>query len=85
MRLSLDAWSIAAIALIATGGFLLFYGEALGLKGSLGVWAIIAGVATTWGRDGYSNQGSLDSRKLSMVMFWLAIAVLAINLFVALR
>ena len=83
MKLSLDAWSIAGFSLVAVGGLLLFFGRNLGVQNALGLWVVIAGVATNWGRDGYSNRGSAEERWHRKVMFWLAIAVLAINILIA--
>lgn len=83
MRISFDAWSIFGLALVFVGALLLFRGQAFGLPNALGLWVVIAGTATAWGRDGYGNHGSTGGRWFSKAMFWLAIAVLAINIFAA--
>jgi hypothetical protein len=79
MRISLDAWSLAALALVASAGAFFFAHKAIGLPSSLGWWTLLASAATHWGRDAYSPRSTAPDRSIPKTMFWLAVLVVALS------
>jgi len=73
MMIQRDLWSFFAYSLIATAALIFIYKPFPTWSGIMGLNLVILGVATTWGRDGYSSDKPASEKSIQKAKFWVAV------------